>query len=184
LCASLIVTQAGASLLTFDLNEASIELGDTIDVDIVVSELSGENISAFEFDVIFDESVLAFELYSLSDSLGSLASLDAYDLSSGYLGSGSINLKVASTLFDFSFQSDNMTLATLTFTGLASGISSLDFDQVAVMNDIGDSLTAIPVGSSLEVVNPVPLPSTVLLMATSLILGFIAVTKKNSRLSH
>jgi hypothetical protein len=178
-----ISIQAYGSLLSFNPTSLSTSLGDTIDVDIVISDLNGSNVAAFEFNVIFDDSVLAFQSYSLSDNLGDLSLGDAYDFSNGYLGMGTINISELSMVPDLSFQQDSLTLATLTFRTDAIGISGLDFRHVNLSTGLGGNLVTIPAARSVDVSGSVPEPPAILLMVAGLILPFFARNMKKVRMS-
>ena len=82
---TLISTQAWATMLSFNPSTSSINLGDTTNIDIVISGLNRtpgleEYVGAFQFEVNYDNSVLNFNSYSLSDNLGDVALGDAMDI--------------------------------------------------------------------------------------------------------
>jgi hypothetical protein len=162
--------------LTFNPDMASIGISDPIDVDIVISDLGEfDDLAAFDLDVGYDDTILAYSGYTLGSDLGS--PLDSVDASSGYigdgLGNGVINLAEVSFLWDFSSQPDSFTLATVSFVGDMEGSSSLAFSNVILSDPLGLSLGVPSLGDgSITVesgqVAPVPEPATILLMISGL----------------
>nr|WP_281357873.1 PEP-CTERM sorting domain-containing protein [Desulfobacter latus] len=75
-----------------------------------------------------------------------------------------------------------MTLATLTFTGLAAGNSSLSISDVILGDENGASIsiTSTDLGTgSIEVSSPAPEPSTMILFGIGL-LGFSGIGRRKT----
>jgi len=161
-------THVWAISLSFSPSTAEINIGGSIDVDLIISGLENDDLGYFEFDINFDDSILGFNSYSLGNGLGNIAAGDADDWSAGDLGGGTINLIEISYLLDLSFQSDSFSLATLSFTGVGLGSSPLSYSNIVLGDDWGGALSADTIDGSIDVV---PEPATLLLFG----IGFIGL---------
>jgi PEP-CTERM motif-containing protein len=192
LCLSLILAtsfgaQAWAATLYFEPFASSINVGESVDVDVVIACLDcGTDVAAFDFNVLFNDAVLAFDSYSLTDNLGENISpdmwdmeADAWDSSWGDLGGGAVRLAELSWLWDLSFQPDSFTLATLSFTGIGAGTSLLLLDNVLISDTWGEGICAFPI-PGVVCVAPVPEPGTFLLLGAG-ILGLVVVRFRGNR---
>lgn len=110
---------------------STVELGETFGVNVVVSELGAEIVSAYDLDLMYDESILTF----VSLSFGTLLDPSLSDslLSSGVVDFAQVSLASDATLL--AAQPGSFTLAMITFdaTGLGSSSLSLLLDDV---NDV------------------------------------------------
>ena len=168
-------------------NPAMVGVGDSLSVDIVVSGLGAggaPSVGTFDFDITYDDSILAatgvdFGLL-LGDS-GFFEAIDGFDLST----SGLVDLFEVSFLFDFELdplQPDSFTLATLNFDAIGLGTSALDFTQVILDDSFAQSLNPAVTGASAIVSSSVsvPLPPTLWLFGSSL-LAFIGFSKRKAQ---
>jgi hypothetical protein len=177
-----------AAFLQFDPTLNEVTVGEMFEVDVRYNFFDAgygaQDLAAFDIDVTFDTDMLSFNSYSLTDNLGSLSAGDADDWSYGHDGHGTVNLAELSYLYDFSFQSDNFVLATLSFTALEIGQSSLDFTYIDLSDSWGDSI-AYPVfgGPATVSAAPVPEPATMVLFGTGL-LGLIAMRRNRKNNSN
>jgi len=171
-------SQAWAIALSFNPSASSIGVGDSIGIDILISGLDNDDLSAFDFDINYDDTILVFDSYALGDELGVVDPsdpwADAEDWSGGDMGGGVINLAEVSWLWDFGFQQDSFTLATVFFTGISLGTSLLSFSDVILGDDWGEPLSATLESGT---VSPVPEPGTILLLSSGL-LGLVGFRKK------
>lgn len=180
-CAAVFLCNpAWAITLSFNPSTTSVDVGDLIDLDIVISGMESDNLSSFDFNIIYDPAVLTFDSYTLGSELGNIGFFEADDLSWGDLGGGVINLKEFSWLFDFSFQPDAFTLATVSFIGSTPGASLLSFSDVILGDDWGFPLTANLESGSVDVSIPIPEPTTVILLGIG-VLGLAGFSKFNFR---
>lgn len=171
-----------ATTLSFNPSAASINVGDFIDLDIVISGLENDNLSSFDFNVNYDPTLLTFEFYTLGSGLGDISFFEADDLSFGDLGGGVINLAEFSWLFDFSLQPNEFTLATVSFTGSGPGVSLLSFSDVLLYDDFfpANLLSANLESGPVTVTAVIPEPATILLLGAGLI-GFVGLRKTEKR---
>ena len=176
-----MAVSAQAATLSFLPDYDSITVGETISVDVEISGLESVDLAGFDLDVSFDDSVLDFTGYTLYDELGAIPA-DAWDLSNGDDGFGTINLAEMSWLWDLSGQSDSFTLATLTFEGLEVGCSDLTFTYADLSDDWGDVITIDSLGDGSVDVNPVPLPGAVWLLGSGLA-GLVGLKRRKTSLA-
>jgi len=166
---------ASAISISFDPYGTSTQVGEQFSVDIIVDGLETDDLSGFEFDITFDDAILDFDFYTLGQGLGSIGVNEegvineAWDDSLGYLGNGLINLNETSFLWDLSFQVDSFTLATLTFSGVSEGRSTLDFSYNWVTDADGDKFNNPVLQSGIVDVSAVPEPSAYILLGCGLI---------------
>jgi hypothetical protein len=177
---------AYAVVIGFDpLSPLTVSMGDTVNVDIVVSDLAGEIVSAFDLDVGYDSSLLTATGVLFGTELGAnplpfascifdltCEAMTDFDLST----SGLVDLASTSLLLDpplATIQDGiSVTLATLQFTAIGTGDAALSF-----LWGPGQDVK----GSNNQVIAPVsvsvPEPGTVLLFATGLIAAGFACRK-------
>lgn len=121
---------ASAVIIGFSPSSSIVNVGDTFNVDVVISDLfaSGEIVSAFDLDVTYNAAVLD----ATGVTFGSyLDDLFFPSLTDSVLTSGRIDFSELSFLFDvelLAIQPDSFTLATLSFDAIAEGNSLLEFD--------------------------------------------------------
>ena len=171
---------ANAIYLSLEPSVSIVGIGDTFFIDVKVFELENDNLASFDLDVNYDNSLLEFNSYTLTQELGSFSGSipDAEDWSLGDDGFGTVNLSVLSYLWDLSFQSDEFLLGTLSFTGTNGGIGNFGYSNVILSDDWGDSLIPSSLDTAtVSVASPVPVPSTFLLTGLAL-LSFAGVRKK------
>ena len=148
----------------------SVYLGDNAYVDVVVSDFQAdESLGDYDLNVSYDNSILDLTSIVFGSELG------FSDQGSADLGGGVFNLYELSweSPASLASQADSFTLATLTFSTLATGISSLDFSSIFSLGDqYGNWLSADQGSGSIEVkersVN-VPEPGSFMLLAAGLL---------------
>jgi hypothetical protein len=158
---------AWAISLTFDPTSETVEIGQSVNVDIVISGMDSADLAEFDFNINFSDTILSLDYYELGSGLGDIGLGDADDWSLGDQGAGIFNLAEVSYLWDFGFQQDTFVLATFMFTGVSAGNSGLGLSDVVLGDELGDPLTGDLFTGSISVggagANPVPGPSTLLL---------------------
>jgi hypothetical protein len=74
----LLAGVAPAATIGFVPSDSTVLVGDTITVDIVLSDLAGEVVSAYDLDVIYDASVVSATGVSFSGMLGDPLFFEAF----------------------------------------------------------------------------------------------------------
>jgi len=144
------------------------------EIDVTVSGLGGFDLGAFDLNVNYDDELLTFGSYTLSEELGSFGEGDAEDWSLGDIGSGTVNLAVLSYLFDFSTQPDAFTLATLTFSGDEAGLAGISLSDIILSDDLGDPIPFTVSGTD---ISAVPIPGAVWLLGSALV-GIVGLRRR------
>ncbi|WP_169309234.1 PEP-CTERM sorting domain-containing protein [Desulforhopalus sp. IMCC35007] len=168
---TLMFTQLWATSLSFVPGASTIGVGESTSVDIVIEGLEFVDLSAFQFDITYNEAVLSIDSYSLGFELGINGGIwdEFIDNSKGSgsdYGPGHYDLTQLSLLWNFSNQADSFILATLNITGLGLGHSSLGFSNVYLVDadpDCPNPIDASFTNGEITVAAPVPEPSTMLL---------------------
>ena len=61
---------ASAVIIGFSPDSSTFNVGDTFDVDVVISDLAGEIVTTYDLDVLYDETMLLATNVQFSTSLG------------------------------------------------------------------------------------------------------------------
>lgn len=192
-CLAAAALPVQAMLVSLNPSAASVAVGGSVNVDVVISGLSaaGEIVSAYDIDILFNPSVLT-------------ASGASYDGSpwneppepSGFVSDtstpGQVYISLLSFLDDATLAgiqtSGSITLATLTFDGVADGSTTISFGASPVFQrnvigrnaatldaNFGSTCIAVGTGSC----NTVPEPSSYALVALALV-GMVPVLRRRS----
>lgn len=178
-------SQAWAATMYFEPFVSYIYVGESLDVNVAISGLGEfDDVGAFDFNVVFDDAVLAFDSYTLTENLGDISAGDAEDLSGGDLGGGTVNLSELSWLGDLSFQDDPLVLATLSFTGIGEGASLLKFEYSPtspyyISDTWGDGICTVPIFGVVKV-DPVPEPATFILFGLGIV-GLVGIRSRRKK---
>ena len=154
-----------AVMIEFSPTDQTVDLGDSVSVDLIASDLASEDLGAFQFDMLFDDGIL--DLTSVTFGTGPSTDVGGFSpVQESSAGSGSVFLKELSTSLDLSAQADSFVLATLEFATDAVGIADLSFDNL-IFSDLGGSaLDFEAFTGTIEVVGStnVPEPSSLAIM--------------------
>jgi hypothetical protein len=125
----LLAAPAHSVTIAFAPSKTSVSVGDPFVVDLVVSELAGEIVSAYDVDIRFDAAVVRADTVVASNALGDAGALEA--LLDAVIAPGRVDLAGVSLLSDAALLalqgSAAVTLASLGFTKIGDGTTSLDF---------------------------------------------------------
>lgn len=186
---------ANATLIEFVPADQTVDLGDQVLVDIVVTPDGDLSIAEFDFIVNYDATILSVFSVVFGNSLGDgLAYVDDQGTSFQDIfdfGSGMLNLAELSLLSELELDAlqntDSFVLASIVFDTLILGTSNLSFtgNIFGSLGFFGDAFFAIiptdPGSGSITVVQPpvtVPEPPTWML----LIAGLLAVSLHRNKL--
>ena len=155
--------------------------GDFVSMDLVVSGLgdgAAPSVGVWDFDISYDDLVLAVDGWTFSSELGDIGLGEAVDLSLGDDFFGLLGLSVLSLLTPAeldALQGSEITLATITFEVLDLGIgefTDVGIDWIYALGDgFGDPLdpSRTGVGRISNAVG-VPEPGAAILLLTGLVL--------------
>jgi hypothetical protein len=158
-------------------------IGGSFNVDVVVSDLAGGIVSAYDLDVVYDAAKLTATSVSFGSLLGDsslLQVLDDFDLSTG----GIVDLAQLSLLSDAALaalQPDTeFVLATLGFSVVAEGSSTLSFSFDAFNDVKGVRNTQLDVVGGIATIRPpggpaIPEPGAALLFGAGSMLLLLGV---------
>jgi hypothetical protein len=192
LAGTLASQSANAVAIEFVPADTDGFVGDLFNVDVIVSGLSagetGEIVAAFDLDVLYDPAVLDATSIAFGSALG-LTDLDTF--ASSIFAPGRLDFANISLLFNdelAALQADSVLLASLTFSAIGIGSSTLTFDTLMPpgITLVGsDPFSTLPIdlaGGALLTVRErpisVPEPGTLALLGLGL-LGIAAARKRS-----
>jgi len=181
-----ITLSSHATLLSVDLDNTDYQVGDVLSADIVISDVGldavgfDKLVASFNTNFLFDNSLLAFDNVIFGDKLD--VDPDPFFASfqdDSLVSAGNLFIQEIAQAFDFDLFAaqdglNQFVLATVNFNVLQSGISSLNFADVAIGDEFGFSFIDVQTESAnFTITNSVsvPEPSTfILLIAAMMIL--------------
>jgi hypothetical protein len=165
---------AAAAGLALVPSSDTIVVGDSLQVDLIVSDLTAggpPSVGEFDIDITF-EPELALISYEFGNFLGDPNDPAETEISSDRFGPF-LNLYEKSLLSPSNLdalQPANFTLATITFEAAMKGFTNIEGDLYALLDVLGDDLIEAhgPVEGAEIIVNPVPIPSAWLLLGSGM----------------
>jgi hypothetical protein len=164
-------------IIALTATPASAVTAGTYSADITISGLETFNLAGFSLNVNYDDSLLAFDSYTLTDELGSFDNFDAEDWSLGDDGFGTVALDVVSFLVDLGGQSDAFKLATVNFTGDEGAMAGISLSGILLGDDLGAPIPFTVNGTD---INAVPVPAAVWLLGSGLV-GIVGLRRRNRK---
>jgi len=185
---SLLSPVSRAATLAIVPSAASVQVGNSFSVDLVISGLvdfAAPSLGSYDIEFAYDDSLVAFDSVTFGGAgpdqldllnLGSITVLDAS--TSGTVFLGQVSLDDTDTLNNL--QLGSFTLARLYFLGSTVGSASLSIANSLLADALGDELflDETPAQSSIQVVPAVPVPAAVWLFASSV--GLLPLFRRSS----
>jgi hypothetical protein len=183
-----LAANAPAAVVTIEPAASVLAVGGSLSVDVRVSGLgdgSDPTLTAFDLDIEFDDSLLAFEQAIFYGFLGDPALTEADIVADGLTSPGTLRLAESSFL-DVSasnctfciapyledLQIDSFLLASIEFGGLAPGIATIAFGTTRQLVDQDAGFLSVSTAAGAQVtVQALPVPPSVGLI----LLGLLAV---------
>jgi hypothetical protein len=182
-CLAATTLPAQALLVSLNPSTTSVAVGGSVNVDVVISDLSvaGEIVSAYDLDILFDAAVLKATAASNNPAPWQDVPSDDPGFVADISSPGKVYISLLSFLDDAVLAgiqiSDSITLATLTFEGVADGSTSISFgaspqfqrnviglDAATLDASFGSTCIAVGTGNC----NTVPEPASYGLVALAL----------------
>lgn len=150
--------QLQAATLKFTADQTVLNIGQSTNIDIVISELgdmTSPSLSVYDITVGFDDAILSAGSIVFGNQLalvgGSYTETD--DSTAGTINILELSFDTPATLDNM--QADSFVLATISYTALAIGTTSLTFDSALLGDSLGDEILASLQDTSINVV-PIP----------------------------
>jgi hypothetical protein len=126
----LTATTSRSATIGFDPDPASVGTGETLAVDLIVSDLGGEVVSAYDLDILYDPAILTPTVVAFRTGLGDLLAFEAL-ADADIPAPGVLDLASVSLLGDAELLAlqggDAVTLSTIQFQALSDAETTLDF---------------------------------------------------------
>jgi hypothetical protein len=153
--------EAGAVSIALLPSLSSVGVGDALGLEVVIAGLGdgvAPSLGSYDLDVSYDPALLSFG----SVEFGSLLGGPADSLQSAAGGAGVVDFAELSLLSPAeldALQGGSFTLATLHFTAIGAGASSLSVTQALAGNGVGRPLTVESVAGARVVAGAIPEPA-------------------------
>jgi len=167
LLVGLLALPASAVILSFNPGSPyTVNSGDTLSVDVMISSLGSQIVSAYDLDVGFDATLLNVTGVSFGPWLGDPLLVEVFEDAFWDNSGGLVDFAAVSLLSDSDLATlqgpagGSFGLATLSFTAISAGTASLDF-QWGAGNDVK--------GARSQQIYPAPEPATVMLVGAGML---------------
>jgi hypothetical protein len=150
---ALISLSSQATLLSIDLDNTDYQVGDTLQANVIISDIEQDSLGfqkllgSFDFDLLFDSSILAYQ----STTFGSFLDVDPFfasdqfdaELSMGDLYVSEISYAFSDDLFAAQDGQSSFLLASVSFDVLADGLNTFNFADILLADDFGDDFSSV-----------------------------------------
>jgi len=170
LAPSALAISIGFSSFT-NLTPLVVSNGDSVAVDVVITDRGSDIVSAYDVDIAYDANVLTAIDVTFGGLLGTppSTSQQSFDLSNPGIVEVAEQSLLDEALLD-TMQPDDFTLATVTFDAIADGVSNLDFLWTAG-NVVEGANNQVIIGN-------VPEPASIALLTMGALIAFGLKKKK------
>jgi hypothetical protein len=182
-----IASRAAAISISQQPSTQNIGVGGNAAVNIMVSglgNLASPSVGAFDFHLSYDQTIVSASSVTFGTflDLGAFGSIRSSDLSiPGSIQLDEVSLESAGALN--AAQPDSFTLATLSFVGIAPGISPISFTSATLFDETGVGLANVAVaGGSITVTGTTAVPDSAS-TGQLLVLGLLGVAVLHRRIS-
>lgn len=172
-----------SATINFNPSTTTIFLGNTFNVDVVISDLgngSAPSLGAFDFDVNYDPTVLSFSggIFGTGLDLFGLGSISG--VTPGATSVNFFEISLDSEIDLNALQPDSFVLVSLAFNAIAVGNSQLSFGINDFADGAGDRLliNGIPGNALVSSASSVPEPAGVWLMGLGSVFFYIVKLRK------
>ena len=177
-CLALVTAPAWAMTISLEPTSSIVAVGDSFNVNLVVSNVASEGVGGFWVDVTYDSSILSItdSDVTFGTSLGTGPDVDTFVDTTSISGLASVSeISFLDTDTLLSLQSASFTLAALTFTADGPGTSNLGYDYVDVSDAFGYTVYGVETADGK--VTATPIPGAIYLFGTGLI-GLVGFGRK------
>lgn len=162
-----LVAPAAATTLSIDAAPASVKVGETFAVDVIVTDAN--DLYGFQFDLVFAAPVLQAHEVVEGGFLAAAGASTSFFPGFVDAGEGSVSFIANTRLGPGGGASGDGVLARLSFQALAPGQGSLQLRNVVLLDSALAETSATLAGASISV-TAVPEPASVAMLATGLAL--------------
>ncbi len=176
---ALLPTNSGAATISAVPGMQDVEIGGSTTIDILISDLGGEIVSAYDLDLLYDASVLLATDVVFGTSLGDELFFEVFgdfDLSvAGLVDFAQLSLLDDDTLFPLQ-GGQEVVVARVVFEAVATGTSGLSFAFDAFNDVKGRDAAVLPIEAGMGSIRvtdsgaAIPEPSSAVLFAVGLLL--------------
>ena len=161
-------------ILSLTPNSANVGQSEQFNIDVSISGLTdftAPALASYDIDIQFDNSILSF----VGGSILSQLDLGIFGSFEDIQQTGSNNINLNGVSFEDSgdldaLQTDEFTIATLTFDAIDIGVADVLFSFVDLGDSLAQTISFEQFGSQISVTdgNPVPLPATAWMLLLAL----------------
>ncbi|ABG41269.1 PEP motif putative anchor-like protein [Paraglaciecola sp. T6c] len=172
-----LAQSANAAVITMTPSSQTIELGETANVDVSISDFATDQyLGAYDFEVAFNDSILSVSNIVFGTELG-------FSFQDEFSFGANLHAVLESSLEDAQYLVDNQAseflLFSIEFTAVGFGTSSVAFDSSLLGDQDGNEITDVDFNSArITVNNPnaVPEPGALSLLLAGF--AFVAIRKR------